>query len=91
MVAALGLALIQLDDTYLLPIPKEDPVKVGMGITNLRTLAPATPADIAAAADGIRYVLVGESHNSPDHHRFQADRMERGLKSALHDPKLKPS
>lgn len=80
MVAALGLALIQLDDTYLLPIPKDDPVKVGMGITDLRTLAPATPADIATAADGIRYVLVGESHNSPDHHRFQADVIEALVK-----------
>ncbi|MBX7133000.1 MAG: ChaN family lipoprotein [Fimbriimonadaceae bacterium] len=73
MVAALGLAVLQLNDTYLLPIPKEDPVRVGMGITDLYTLLPVTPDDIARSADGIRYVLIGESHTSPAHHQFQAD------------------
>lgn len=32
----------------------------------------ASPADVAAAADGVRFVFVGESHDNADHHLAQA-------------------
>lgn len=43
------------------------------GYTNTATGRPASAMEIARAADGCRFVFVGESHNSPDHHRAQAE------------------
>lgn len=71
--AFFALAAAQLDDIYLLPIGPKERVRVEMGVTDLRCGCPATADDIARAADGLRYVLVGESHNSADHHKFRAD------------------
>lgn len=42
-------------------------------VYDLRSGSLATLRDIAAAADGASFVFVGESHDQPEHHRFQAD------------------
>ncbi len=42
-------------------------------IYDLRKGSPVTVRDIAAAADGVSFVFVRESHDRPEHHRFQAE------------------
>ncbi|HRI44456.1 MAG TPA: ChaN family lipoprotein [Fimbriimonadaceae bacterium] len=71
--ALLAFAIAQASDSYLLPIGDRTPIAVGLGVTSMVTGRPSTVDEVAADAAGIRYVLVGESHDSPDHHRFQAD------------------
>jgi uncharacterized iron-regulated protein len=74
MIASLlALTLAQDSDPYLLPIGDARPVIVGPGLNRMASGTPGTLDELAAAADGVRYVLVGESHDSPDPHRFQAD------------------
>lgn len=70
----LGLLLQAPPDPYRLPIGRsgETSVKVG-AIVDLRTNAASNLDAIAAAADGTQYVYVGEHHDHPDHHKFQAD------------------
>lgn len=68
----LAAAVLQAADPYLLPIGDATPVEVNFGFTDLRTGDLATAKDVAIAADGIRYVLLGESHDNADHHRYQA-------------------
>lgn len=69
-----GLLGFQADtDPFLLPINTKEKVVVQRGLTDLRTVTKATPADVAKAAEGARFVLVGESHTSPEDHQLQAD------------------
>lgn len=68
----IAFVLAQPNDTYRLPIGDASAVLAGLGVTEMRTGLAATADEVAAAADGLHYVLVGESHDSPDHHRFQA-------------------
>lgn len=67
-------------DPFLLPINTKDEAIVQRGLTDLRTVKTATADDVAAAADGARFVLVGESHTSPEDHQLQADIIEALVK-----------
>jgi uncharacterized iron-regulated protein len=83
--AILGLAL---------PIPQQappDPLNLDIGragkanvsieeILDLRSGTRSTVADIAAAADGHRFVYLGESHDRLAHHKMQADVIEALVK-----------
>jgi len=61
------------NDPHQLAIGRPGRVKAGPGLTDLRTGRPATLADVVRAAQGVRFVLVGESHDNAAHHQFQAD------------------
>ncbi len=60
-------------DPLLLDIGTKGHLTVEKGYTDTKSGKAVNPDDIAAAADGIRFVFVGESHNNPDDHRAQAD------------------
>jgi uncharacterized iron-regulated protein len=69
-------AIIQ-SDPYLLEIGPPGRVTVQVDqIVNTSNGRPASAADVAAAARGLRFVYLGESHNSPDHHQMQANVIE---------------
>lgn len=75
MLAAAALALIpfQAPDPLRLAIGRAGEVKIEAGlIVDLRSGKLARIPDIAAAADGTRFVYLGESHTNVDHHRMQA-------------------
>lgn len=73
---ALVLATMQADP-HLLPLGRPGTLKVQLNqIVDTRSGKTATVDDIAAAADGTRFVYVGESHDNPAHHQFQADVIE---------------
>ncbi|MCH8978616.1 MAG: ChaN family lipoprotein [Armatimonadetes bacterium] len=59
-------------DPYMLEIGAAGQVRVGSGLTDTQTGRPAGLADVVAAAEGKRFVLVGESHDQPAHHETQA-------------------
>ncbi|HRJ26837.1 MAG TPA: ChaN family lipoprotein [Fimbriimonadaceae bacterium] len=60
-------------DPYLLAIGPPGRVRVENGLTDLRSGQKATAAEVARAARGASFVLVGESHETPAHHQVQAD------------------
>ncbi|MBA4292195.1 hypothetical protein C0431_04425 [bacterium] len=60
-------------DPYLLDIGRKGTVTARMGYTDTRSGKPSTPDEIAAAADSVQFILVGESHATPSHHQAQAD------------------
>ncbi len=66
-------------DPYLLPIVDKTPVEVRPGLN--RGSAPAGFDDLVKACDGQRFLLIGESHDNPRHHEFQA-RAIRALAAA---------
>ena len=69
-------AIIQ-SDPYLLEIGTPGKVTVQVDqIVNTTNGRPVSAADVAAAARGLRFVYLGESHNSPDHHQMQANVIE---------------
>jgi uncharacterized iron-regulated protein len=72
LLASLALAA----DVLLLPIGTPGTVAVSPGWTRTRDGARSGPDDVAAAADGLRFVFVGESHDSPHHHQAQAEVVE---------------
>ncbi|MCB8933208.1 MAG: ChaN family lipoprotein [Chthonomonadaceae bacterium] len=76
MMLPLGLALafvMQAPSPNLLPIGTKGSVDVAPEkIVNTRTGAEVDVDAIAAAADGQRFVYVGENHDNPSHHRMQA-------------------
>jgi uncharacterized iron-regulated protein len=41
-------------------------------MVEMRTLRDVTPEEIAEAADGARFVYLGEGHTNPEHHKMQA-------------------
>ncbi len=67
---------IALADPFLLEIGTSGRVTVAPGLTDTATGTAVTVKDVAKAAEGVRFVFVGESHDSPDHHRLQADVVE---------------
>ncbi|MBS1723645.1 MAG: ChaN family lipoprotein [Armatimonadetes bacterium] len=66
-------ALLTDGDPYLLDIGAPGRVSVSRGYVETKSGRPSTAEDIAKAADGVRFVFVGESHDNPDHHQAQAD------------------
>ena len=71
MIATL-LAVVLQSDPYTLEIGAPGQVNVGLGLTDARTGRPAGLVDVVNAAEGKRFVLVGESHDQLAHHRTQA-------------------
>lgn len=69
-------AIVQ-SDPYLLEIgtPGKVSIKVDQ-IVDTRSGRVVSAADVAAAARGFRFVYLGESHNSPDHHQMQSNVIE---------------
>ena len=65
-------------DPMNLPLgPRKGTAEVATGqIVDMRTLKATTVRDIARAADGVRFVYLGESHTNADHHKLQADVIE---------------
>ena len=74
-----GLSLMGNQETapthpYQLPLNGGRVVSVGEGISDLRNGGQASSIDeIVEAAEGVRYVLVGESHDQLAHHQAQAE------------------
>ena len=79
-VITLFLAAMDDVDPYLLEIGSKGRVVAQMGFTDSRSGKTATADDVAKAADGVRFVFVGESHNNPDHHKAQAAVIEALVK-----------
>lgn len=68
-------------DPHMLDIGRKGLVEVKTGeVRDLRTNRVADLDAIAAAADGTRFVYVGESHDHPEHHSFQAQVIEALVK-----------
>ncbi|MGI8923478.1 MAG: ChaN family lipoprotein [Fimbriimonadales bacterium] len=64
-------------DVYNLPIGKPGHIELRVNLVlNTRDGNSATLKDIVDAARGKRFVFVGESHDNPDAHRWQADIIE---------------
>lgn len=74
MLAVVSLAIaIQGPSPYSLAIGRPGTTVAESGrITTLGSGAPATPDDIARAADGKRFVFLGEQHATPAHQQMQA-------------------
>lgn len=71
MLAAL-LAIGLQADPYLLEIGTPGKVTVDIGMTSMATRGQVGLNDIVKAAEGKRFVFVGESHDQLQHHRTQA-------------------
>lgn len=72
-----GIAFAQSLDPLLLPIGRSGVAEVEEGtIVELRSGRRAQVADIVRAAEGKRFVYLGESHDNPRHHRLQAEVVE---------------
>ena len=89
MIAHLALALIAQHgsapqgepvDPYLLPIGRPGKVQVQMGYTDSVSGRLTTPDQIAEACDDVQFLLVGESHATPSHHKAQAELIEALVK-----------
>jgi uncharacterized iron-regulated protein len=65
------LLAIQDVDPYLLDINGGGVVEVGHGLYRANGKQ-ATVEEIATAAEGVRFVFVGESHDQAEHHKLQA-------------------
>jgi uncharacterized iron-regulated protein len=78
MLPALGLALVlQAPSPYALPLGRPGTVLAESGrLTALPTGAAATADDVAKAADGKRFVFLGEQHATPAHQQMQASLIE---------------
>lgn len=83
MLALVAAALVL--DPLMLPIVGPETVEVGVGWTSTATGSPASPADVARAAEGKRFVFIGESHDQLAHHQAQAD-VVRALAAAGRKP-----
>ncbi|WP_428262016.1 ChaN family lipoprotein [Haliangium sp.] len=58
-------------ETWQSPLSQEHPL-VGR-VWHVAEARFATPAEVTGAAAKARFVLLGESHDNPDHHRLQAE------------------
>ena len=68
----LAICLAQADPLSL-PIGRPGKAQVLPGqIVNLNTDKSSSIADIAKAAEGFRFVFLGENHDQPEHHKMQA-------------------
>lgn len=71
--AALLQAQAPAPDPYLLPLGRPGSVQVAPGqIVDLRSGVQAKVSDIVKAAEGTRFVYLGESHTNAEHHKMQA-------------------
>lgn len=61
---------------WTLPIRNPEVVTVSKGLTDMKSLKPATAEDVAASLDGQPYVIFGEQHDSTNHKRFVAELMQ---------------
>lgn len=61
------------ENPYQLPIGMPGRIKPALGLTHSATGRQSSMKEIVEAARGYRFVMVGESHDNPDHHKFQAD------------------
>jgi uncharacterized iron-regulated protein len=79
LLSTIGFVLAQqggatMPDPHLLPIGRPGSLSIAPGqMVDTRTGKLATPADVAAAADGTQFVLLGENHDQLEHHQMQAD------------------
>lgn len=73
MLSLLLAFVAQAPNVEMLPVGGPRSVLAVPGYTCLRSGARVTADDVAAAADGLSYVFVGESHDDAAHHRMQAD------------------
>lgn len=71
-VGAIAMAQKDAVDPYLLPIPSESTVRIEMGLNDMARGRRASVEEIVDAARGVRYLLIGESHDSGEHHKMQA-------------------
>lgn len=71
----LAIALIQPApiDIHRLEIGQAKPIVVRTGYTDTRTGRSVTADEVAAAADGVRFIVLGESHDNLEHHQMQAE------------------
>jgi uncharacterized iron-regulated protein len=51
------------------------------GIYSDHTGGKTTIADIVSAANGVQFLFIGENHDNPEHHQFQADVIDALVKS----------
>ena len=72
MIASFIAAAVEDVDTLSLPIGKPGTATVGQGWYDLNSAKASNVDEFAASCDGVRFVLVGESHDNPDHHKAQA-------------------
>lgn len=73
LLLAAAFAQAQAVDPLRLPIGRHGTAVVRESkIVDLRTVREAKLSDIVEAAKGCRFVYLGESHDNPGHHRFQA-------------------
>ncbi|MDI9635669.1 ChaN family lipoprotein [Kamptonema cortianum] len=73
ILSALALTLLQPVDPYLLKIGTPGTIAIKPGYQNAKSGEVSTPDEIARAADGVKYFLIGENHATPAHHQAQAD------------------
>jgi uncharacterized iron-regulated protein len=83
MTALLFAALAQ-PDPYLLQIGAKGRITAGHGYTCMATGRPVLPDDVARAAEGVRFVFVGEAHDQPAHHQAQAEVIEALVRAGRH-------
>ena len=77
MLAVLGIAAVLQGSPYNLPIGRPGTTVAESGrITSLPFAQPVTPDDVAKAADGKRFVFLGEQHATPAHQQMQATVIE---------------
>lgn len=78
----LAAALVQGEPTspYLLEISQPGRVEARTGLTDLKTGQTVNLDDVAKAARNVRFVLVGEQHNTSAHHAMQAAVIEALVK-----------
>jgi uncharacterized iron-regulated protein len=68
-------------DPERMPIGRAgDAVVKAAGMVDTKTLREATPEAVAAAADGVRFVYLGEGHTNAAHHAMQAKIIEALVK-----------
>lgn len=73
MLLSLFLAFAVAQDNPYLMDPKNTLTVASGGLYETKTGRAVTIEQIAAAADGAAFVLIGESHDNAEHHKFQAD------------------
>jgi uncharacterized iron-regulated protein len=69
----ISLVVLAAAHPYQMDIGPSGRLNLELGYTRTATGKKATPEDIAASADGHRFVLVGETHDNGAHHKMQAD------------------
>jgi uncharacterized iron-regulated protein len=67
-------------DPYLLPIGTKGTVNAAMGYTSTKSGQASTADQIAADCDNVQFLLVGESHATPSHHKAQAELIQALVK-----------